>query len=78
MGIRLVTEGVVADGGYHRAAENPLACGGFGIVIINCAAAWVESVECVAGGTVRAVGYRLVELPVVKTGKSAPLINHAR
>ena len=63
---------------YNRAGENPFACRGARIIVINRAAAWVKAVYRVPRGAICAVRYRLIELPVVKAGKRPFLINHSR
>ena len=57
---------MVADGGYNGAAEYPFACCFFWVIVINCAAAWVKSVNCIGCGIICALRYRLIKLPVVK------------
>ena len=42
---------------YNRAGENPFACCGARIIVINCAAAGVKAVYRVPRGAIGAVGY---------------------
>ena len=63
---------------YNGAGENPFACCGARIVVINCAAAGVKAVYRIPCGTVGTVLDFLIKLPVIKAGKGALLINYAR
>ena len=63
---------------YNRAGENPFACRGARIIVINRAAAWVKAVYRVPRGAVGAVCHSLVKLPVIKAGKRTLLINYSR
>ena len=57
-----------------RARPYPRACGGVGVEVIYCAAAWVPACQRIPRRAICALAYRLVKLSVVEAGERAGLV----
>ena len=73
-----VAEYVIAYSSYYLAAKNPFISGNSRVVIIDCTAAWIKAIKAISRGLIGAIGYGLIELAIIKTGKSTLLVYHAR
>ena len=66
---------MLSDHRNDGTGENPLAGGCAGIIVIDCTAGRVASVNRVTGSFIGRVCNRCIDAAIIQTGKSTGLIN---